>query len=71
MAKQRIDQLLVERGLAESRSRAQALIMAGLVFAGERKIAKAGEMLAPDAALPDGPARHSSHPPAAVAKHPN
>ena len=51
MAKQRIDQLLVERGLAESRSRAQALIMAGLVFAGERKIAKAGEMLASDAAL--------------------
>ena len=51
MAKQRIDQLLVERGLAESRSRAQALIMAGLVFAGERKVAKAGEMLAADAVL--------------------
>ncbi|MFN7398205.1 MAG: TlyA family RNA methyltransferase [Sandaracinobacter sp.] len=51
MAKIRADQLLVERGLAESRSRAQALIMAGLVFAGERKLAKSGEMLAPDAAL--------------------
>ena len=51
MAKSRVDQLLVERGLAESRSRAQALIMAGLVFAGERKIAKAGEMLAADAVL--------------------
>jgi 23S rRNA (cytidine1920-2'-O)/16S rRNA (cytidine1409-2'-O)-methyltransferase len=51
MAKIRADQLLVERGLAESRSRAQALIMAGLVFAGERKLAKAGEMLAPDAVL--------------------
>ena len=51
MAKIRVDQLLVERGLAESRSRAQALIMAGLVFAGERRIAKAGEMLAADAVL--------------------
>jgi 23S rRNA (cytidine1920-2'-O)/16S rRNA (cytidine1409-2'-O)-methyltransferase len=49
--KRRADQLLVDRGLAESRSRAQALIMAGAVFAGERKIAKAGEMLAEDAPL--------------------
>ena len=49
--KQRVDQLLAERGLAESRSRAQALILAGLVFAGERKIAKAGEMLADDVVL--------------------
>jgi 23S rRNA (cytidine1920-2'-O)/16S rRNA (cytidine1409-2'-O)-methyltransferase len=43
--------LLVSRGLAESRTRAQALIMAGAVFSGERKIAKAGEMLADDSAL--------------------
>jgi 23S rRNA (cytidine1920-2'-O)/16S rRNA (cytidine1409-2'-O)-methyltransferase len=49
--KQRADQLLVARGLAESRSRAQALIMAGAVFSGERKLAKAGDMLAEDAAL--------------------
>jgi 23S rRNA (cytidine1920-2'-O)/16S rRNA (cytidine1409-2'-O)-methyltransferase len=42
---------LVARGLAESRTRAQALIMAGAVFSGERKLAKAGEMLADDAAL--------------------
>ena len=49
--KLRADQLLVSRGLAESRSRAQALIMAGAVFSGERKIAKAGDMLAEDAAL--------------------
>jgi len=41
----------VERGLAESRSRAQALILAGLVFAGERRIDKAGEPLADDAAV--------------------
>ena len=51
MAKARADQLLVERGLAESRTRAQALIMAGLVFVGERKLAKAGEMLGPDVVL--------------------
>lgn len=51
MAKVRIDQLIVERGLAESRTRAQALIMAGLVFAGERKVAKPGEQVAGDVAL--------------------
>jgi 23S rRNA (cytidine1920-2'-O)/16S rRNA (cytidine1409-2'-O)-methyltransferase len=49
--KTRADQLLVARNLAESRTRAQALIMAGAVFSGERKIAKAGDMLAEDAAL--------------------
>ena len=49
--KTRIDQLLVDRGLAESRSRAQALILAGLVFAGERKVAKAGETVMSDAAI--------------------
>ena len=43
--------MLVARGLAESRTRAQALIMAGAVFSGERKLAKAGEMLAEDAPL--------------------
>jgi 23S rRNA (cytidine1920-2'-O)/16S rRNA (cytidine1409-2'-O)-methyltransferase len=43
--------LLVSRGLAESRTRAQALIMAGAVFSGERKISKAGDMLAEDAGL--------------------
>ena len=51
LAKQRVDQALVDRGLAETRSRAQALIMAGLVFAGERKIAKSGDTIAPDAPL--------------------
>ena len=49
--KQRADQLLVDRGLAESRARAQALILAGLVFAGERKIDKAGQTLPEDAPL--------------------
>jgi 23S rRNA (cytidine1920-2'-O)/16S rRNA (cytidine1409-2'-O)-methyltransferase len=51
MKKFRADHLLVSRGLAESRARGQALIMAGVVFSGERKVAKAGEMLAEDAAL--------------------
>lgn len=49
--RQRADQLLVSRGLAESRTRAQALIMAGAVFSGERKITKAGELLPQDAPL--------------------
>ena len=49
--KSRADQLLVDRGLAESRARAQALILAGLVYSGERKIDKAGHALAADAAL--------------------
>jgi 23S rRNA (cytidine1920-2'-O)/16S rRNA (cytidine1409-2'-O)-methyltransferase len=51
VARQRVDQLLVSRGLADSRSRAQALIMAGAVFSGERKIAKAGDMVAEEAPL--------------------
>jgi 23S rRNA (cytidine1920-2'-O)/16S rRNA (cytidine1409-2'-O)-methyltransferase len=42
---------LVSRGLAESRTRAQALIMAGSVFCGEKKLSKAGDMLADDALL--------------------
>ena len=41
----------MERGLAESRARAQALILAGLVFAGERRVLKAGEPLSDDAAI--------------------
>ena len=49
--KTRADQLLVDRGLAESRSKAQALILAGLVFSGERRIDKAGQPLAPDSEL--------------------
>jgi 23S rRNA (cytidine1920-2'-O)/16S rRNA (cytidine1409-2'-O)-methyltransferase len=51
MTKLRADQLLVDRGLAESRARAQALILAGLVFSGERKVGKSGEALAADAPL--------------------
>lgn len=49
MGKLRLDQLLVERGLAESRTRAQALVMAGHVLVGGKPGAKAGQMVAPDA----------------------
>ena len=51
MAKRRADQLLVDRGLAESRAKAQALIMAGLVTASGRRIDKPGTALADDAEL--------------------
>ena len=51
MAKRRADQLLVERGLAESRTRAQALVMAGLVHVGGKRVDKPGTPLPEDAAL--------------------
>ena len=51
MSKQRADQMLVDRGLVESRAKAQALILAGLVFSGERKIEKAGQPLPEEAPL--------------------
>jgi 23S rRNA (cytidine1920-2'-O)/16S rRNA (cytidine1409-2'-O)-methyltransferase len=47
----RADQLVTDRGLAESRTRAQALILAGLVYTGDRKVEKAGQPLSPDAPL--------------------
>ena len=49
--KHRADQLLVEQGLAESRAKAQALILAGLVSAGGRRIDKPGTALAEDTEL--------------------
>jgi 23S rRNA (cytidine1920-2'-O)/16S rRNA (cytidine1409-2'-O)-methyltransferase len=51
MAKRRADQLLVDRGLAESRAKAQALIMAGLVTASGRRIDKPGAALVEDTEL--------------------
>ena len=45
MAKKRLDVLLVEQGLADSRQKAQAIIMAGQVYAGERRCDKAGQTL--------------------------
>lgn len=49
--KQRLDVLLVERGLAESRSKAQALILAGVVWSGDRRLGKPGVSLRGDTAL--------------------
>ena len=49
--KMRLDQMLVDRGLVESRTRAQALVMAGLVFSGEQKLAKPGQQLSVDVPL--------------------
>jgi len=50
-SKKRIDLLLVERGLFESRARAQAAIEAGLVLANDRPVIKASETIAADAVL--------------------
>lgn len=51
MAKKRLDQLLVERGLVESRARAQAMIMAGAVTVGDRTVDKPGQAVAEDVAI--------------------
>ena len=45
----RLDQYLVQHGLIQSRERAKAMIMAGVVFVNEQKVDKAGEMIAEDA----------------------
>lgn len=49
--KQRADILLVERKLADTRSQAQALIMAGVVYSGEKRIEKSGDRLQDDCSL--------------------
>ena len=49
--KARVDQLLVDRGLVESRARAQAVIMAGKVYSDTRRIDKPGQSLPVDAPL--------------------
>jgi 23S rRNA (cytidine1920-2'-O)/16S rRNA (cytidine1409-2'-O)-methyltransferase len=49
MRRERIDKLLVERGLAASRTRAQALVMAGVVLVGEQRVLKPSEVFAVDA----------------------
>jgi 23S rRNA (cytidine1920-2'-O)/16S rRNA (cytidine1409-2'-O)-methyltransferase len=48
MKKERIDKLLVDRGLALSRTKAQALVMAGLVLVDEQRVEKASETFPPD-----------------------
>ncbi|MEC9183714.1 MAG: S4 domain-containing protein, partial [Pseudomonadota bacterium] len=47
--RERADKILVERGLAESRTRAQAMIMAGSVFIGEQRVDKPGDIIPIDA----------------------
>ena len=49
--KVRVDLLLVERGLAESRTRAQALVMAGAVVVGEARVDKPGALVDPGAPI--------------------
>lgn len=51
MAKERIDKLMVERGLVESRTRAQALILAGQVLVREQRVDKPGQLFDPDAEI--------------------
>ncbi|MCA1619480.1 MAG: TlyA family RNA methyltransferase [Acidobacteria bacterium] len=51
MKRERVDRLLVERGLAPTRTRAQALVMAGRVIVGEHRVEKASETFPPDAPL--------------------
>jgi 23S rRNA (cytidine1920-2'-O)/16S rRNA (cytidine1409-2'-O)-methyltransferase len=51
MSKSRLDQLMVERGLAGSRAKAQALVLAGQVFSGERRLDKPGQAVAADVPL--------------------
>lgn len=50
-AKERADKLLVDRGLAPTRARGQAMILAGQVYSGTKRIDKAGDLLAADADL--------------------
>ncbi len=56
----RLDTLLVERGLADSRARAQALVLAGAVRVGEEVVTKAGFRIAPDADVRVEPPRGGS-----------
>lgn len=51
MKRERIDKLLVERGLAESRTKAQALVMAGIVLANEQRVEKSSESFPPDVSI--------------------
>jgi 23S rRNA (cytidine1920-2'-O)/16S rRNA (cytidine1409-2'-O)-methyltransferase len=59
MAKQRIDALLVDKGLAPTRSRAASIIMAGRVYVGERKIDKPGTLVPEEATVE---VRETDHP---------
>jgi 23S rRNA (cytidine1920-2'-O)/16S rRNA (cytidine1409-2'-O)-methyltransferase len=49
--RERIDKLLVARGLAESRTKAQALVMAGVVLVGEQLVSKPSDTFTPNARI--------------------
>ena len=51
MKRERIDKLLVERGLAESRAKAQAMVMAGIVLVNEQRVAKPSDLVAPESEI--------------------
>ena len=51
MKRERIDKLLVERGLAESRTKARAMVMAGAVLANEQRISKSSDLIPTDAEI--------------------
>ena len=51
MKRERIDKLMVEKGLAPSRAKAQALVMAGVVLVGEQRVEKSSEMFTTDAEI--------------------
>lgn len=51
MKKERIDKLLLERGFAESRSKAQALVMSGVVLVDEKRVEKPSESYAAEAKI--------------------
>ena len=51
MKRERIDKLMVERGLAESRTKAQAIVMAGVVLANEQRISKPSDLIPTDAEI--------------------
>ncbi|HEX8138310.1 MAG TPA: TlyA family RNA methyltransferase [Pyrinomonadaceae bacterium] len=51
MKRERIDKLLVERGLAPSRTRAQAMVMAGIVLVAEQRVEKPSESFPPEAEI--------------------
>ena len=51
MKKERIDKLLLQRGIAESRTKAQALVMSGVVLVDEKRVDKVSETFTPDAAI--------------------
>jgi 23S rRNA (cytidine1920-2'-O)/16S rRNA (cytidine1409-2'-O)-methyltransferase len=51
MKRERIDKLLVRRGLAESRTRAQALVMAGIVLVNDQRIEKPSDLITPNSTI--------------------